>query len=81
MPVGGVYTIDAKVATELCKLLKPKVILPMHYRDGKCNFPIAGVDEFLKGKENVTRLDTSEIEIKTEDLTSATKIIVLKSAL
>ena len=49
VPVGGVYTIDAKVATELCKLLKPKDIVPMHYRDGKCNLPIAGVDEFLKG--------------------------------
>ena len=81
VPVGGVYTIDDEVATKLCNLLKPKVILPMHYRDGKCNFPIAGVDDFLRGKENVRRLDTSEIEIKSEELTSVTQIIVLKSAL
>jgi len=81
VPVGGVFTIDAKVATELCDLLKPKVIIPMHYRDGKCNFPIAGVDEFLKDKDNVNRLDTSEIELRSEELPAGTQIVVLKSAL
>jgi len=81
LPVGGVFTINAEVATELCGRLKPKVIVPMHYRDGKCSFPIAGVDEFLRGKENVNCLDTSEIEIKSEELPSATQIVVLKSAL
>ena len=81
VPVGGIFTIDANVATKLCDRLKPKVIIPMHYRDGKCNFPIAGVDEFLRDKENVNRLDTSEIEPWSEELPAGTQIVVLKSAL
>jgi len=81
IPVGGVFTIDAKVATEVCNRLRPKVIIPMHYRDGKCNFPVAGVDEFLQGKEGVSRLDTSEVELKVGELPPSTKIIVLKPAL
>ena len=81
IPVGGFYTIDAKVATEVCNQLKPKVIIPMHYRDGKCNFPIGGVSEFLEGKENTSRLDSSEIELCHESLPVSTQIIVLKSAL
>ena len=32
IPVGGNYTIDAKVATQVCDRLKPKVIIPMHFR-------------------------------------------------
>ena len=81
IPVGGVYTIDAKVATEVCNQLKPKVIIPMHYKNDKCGFPIAGVDEFLQGKESVSRLDTSEVEFKQGELPARTQIIVLKSAL
>jgi len=48
IPVGGYYTIDAKVATQVCNQLKPKVIIPMHFKNNKCGFPITGVDEFLK---------------------------------
>lgn len=81
IPVGGFFTIDAKVATEVCNLLKPRVILPMHYKTDKCDFPIAGVDEFLRGKEGISRLDASEVEFKAGELPASTQIIVPKSAL
>ena len=81
IPVGGYYTIDARVATEACDRLKPKVIIPMHYKTDKCAFPIAGVDEFLRGKEGVSRLEASEVELKPGELPPTTQIIVLKPAL
>jgi len=81
IPVGGFFTIDAKVAGQLCDKLKPKVIIPMHFRNDKCTFPLAGVDEFLQGKEGVSRLDTSEVEFKQGELPATTKIVVLKPAL
>ena len=81
IPVGGFYTIDAKVAGQLCDRLKPKVIIPMHFKNDKCAFPIAGVDEFLKGKKGVSRLDASEVEFKQGELPASTQIMVLKSAL
>jgi len=81
IPVGGYYTIDAQVATEVCSKLKPKVIIPMHYKTDKCCFPIAGVDDFLQGKTNVSRPDSSEVEFKQAELPATTQIMVLKSAL
>ncbi len=81
IPVGGFYTIDAKVTSQLCDRLKPKVIIPMHFKNDKCAFPIAGVDEFLQGKEDVSRLDASEVEFKQGELTATTKTVVLKPAL
>ncbi len=81
IPVGGFFTIDARTATKVCEQLKPKVILPMHYKTDKLNFPIAGVDDFLKGKNNVIRSSDSEIELKADKLPSATQIYVLKQSL
>ena len=53
----------------------------MHYKTDKINYPITGVEEFLQGKQNVTKLNDSEVELKQEELPQNTKIIVLKSAL
>lgn len=81
IPVGGFYTIDAKVASQVCDQLKPGVIIPMHYKNDKCGMPIASVDEFLRGKSHVTRLDASEVEFKSGELPPGTQIMVLKPAL
>jgi L-ascorbate metabolism protein UlaG (beta-lactamase superfamily) len=78
IPVGGYYTIDAKVATQVCDQLKPKVIIPMHFKTDKCGFPITGVGEFLRGKEAVKKLNASEVEFKQEELPTTTQIIVLQ---
>ena len=79
-PTCGFYTIDAATATELVNNLKPRVIIPMHFRNSECDYPVAGVDEFLHGKKNVTNLDASEIEFKKGELPD-NQIIVLKPAL
>lgn len=81
VPVGGFYTIDAGVATEVCDKLKPRVVIPMHYKTAKCDYPIAGVEQFLQGKKEIKRLDASEVEFKTGELPSRTQIVVLKPAL
>ena len=81
IPVGGFYTIDAKVASRICNQMKPKVIIPMHWNN-KWRFPeIASVDEFLRGKQDVSRLDTTEVEFKLGNLPTTTQIMVLRSAL
>lgn len=80
-PVGGFFTIDAKTATEVCRQLEPKVIIPMHFKNDKCAFPIATVDDFLQGKSGVNHSDTSEVELKQAELPAATQIIVLQPAL
>jgi len=81
IPVGGYYTIDAKAATQVCSQLKPRVIIPMHYKTEKGIPNIVGVDKFLGGKANVTQLDTSQVEFKPAELPATGQIIVLKPAL
>ena len=81
IPTGGFFTINAATSSQVCEQIKPGVIIPMHYKTSKCTFPIAGVDRFLKGKENVNRLDKSEVEFNAGELHTDTRIMVLKPAL
>ena len=81
LPVGGFYTIDAATASRVSEQLKPKVVIPMHFKNSKCTFPISGVDEFLKGKKDVNKLNASEVELKADSLPANTRITVLQPAL
>lgn len=81
LPVGGFYTIDAQEATEVVNSLKPRIVIPMHFKTRKCDFPIASVEEFTKGKEDVQSVDGSELEVTKADLPAPTRIMLLKYAL
>jgi L-ascorbate metabolism protein UlaG (beta-lactamase superfamily) len=80
IPVGGFFTIDATEATAVTQSLHPKVIIPMHYKNAKVDFPIKGVDEFLEGKKNVRRVNSSEFEVNRGNLPLETEIVVLQPA-
>jgi len=81
VPVGGFYTINAPVASQVCDQLKPKIVIPMHFKTPKCVYPIAGVEDFLKGKKNVRKVGGSEVEFGREKLPTATEIVLLQPAL
>lgn len=68
IPVGGIYTIDSKQAIEIVDLLKPKLIIPMHYKTDKLKFELGRLNEFLKyfHEDRIEYLDTCEVEIKSK---------------
>lgn len=68
IPVGGKYTISAKEAYELIDLLKPRIIIPMHYRnkeDGSGFDDINDITLFqsLNSKFPYTRLNSNQLLI------------------
>lgn len=81
LPVGGLFTIDANEATKIMEALNPPLTIPMHFKTKVLGFPIAGVEDFLKGKNNVKRVGSSEIEITKETLPKKPEIMVLDHAL
>jgi len=81
VPVGGFFTIDASAASQVCDQLVPKVIIPMHFKTPKCAYPIAGVNDFLKGKKNVRRIENSEVDFEVEKLRATTEIVLLRPAM
>jgi L-ascorbate metabolism protein UlaG (beta-lactamase superfamily) len=80
IPIGGIFTIDAKMAGIVSDDLKPKVIMPMHYKTARCVWPLNTIDDFVVDKQNVKKLDLSEIEFKAGQLPEVTEIVVLQPA-
>jgi L-ascorbate metabolism protein UlaG (beta-lactamase superfamily) len=81
IPVGGYFTIDSKEATRVAEQLKAKVLIPMHFKTEKCGFPIAPVEDFLKGKPNSRRPGTSEVTFDKTTLPHQMEVVVLEHAL
>jgi len=81
IPVGGYFTIDSKEAAKVGEQISPKVLIPMHFKTEKCGFPIAPVDDFLKGKTNIKQAKTSEMTFEQASLPSKMEIVVLEHAL
>lgn len=68
IPVGGNFTIDAHKAWNVINGIKPRIVIPMHYKIGGLSLPIARVDSFLeKNKLKILKVG-NEIDIEREDL-------------
>lgn len=47
LPVGGVYTIDGIQAWKIIQQLKPRMVVPLHYKTDALTIPLEPVDKFL----------------------------------
>jgi L-ascorbate metabolism protein UlaG (beta-lactamase superfamily) len=68
VPVGGFFTIDHQQAAEVVESLSPRVVIPMHYKTSKIDFPIAAVDPFLATQAKVERSNESTLEVTAATL-------------
>ena len=65
LPVGGFYTIDTQTALSIAEQAKPKCVVPMHFQNEFCRFPISSEETFaahtqaVYAKEKV--LDVSDM--------------------
>lgn len=65
IPVGGTYTLDGKQATAYVEYLRPKIVIPMHYKCRGLNLDIASPDSFLKAfsQNAIKKISDYEYEI------------------
>lgn len=79
LPVGGTFTVDAIGAKHYVDEIKPKIVVPMHYKSAEHNFNVDGVDKFLSLFDNNAVIRS---EMDTLTLLDApefpTKVVVLK---
>jgi len=74
IPVGGNFTIDDKKAWNIIRKIKPKIIIPMHYKIGGLSLSIAGLDPFLEQSKYKINYVGNEIDIEKEDLPNEPEI-------
>lgn len=85
VPVGGTYTIDAKVATKVISAIEPGIVIPMHYntKDLKGVKNIDDLNVFLDemGVENGEKEGIAKLVVKSKsDIPEDTEVIILKPA-
>ena len=76
MPVGGYFTMEPDGIYALMQKLDPKVVVPMHYRNGELGYPVIGtLDAYLDLVQgNIVKYDTNEFEL-TKDTPAQTAIL------
>ncbi|MFH2069294.1 MAG: MBL fold metallo-hydrolase [Candidatus Omnitrophota bacterium] len=78
IPVGGVFTINASDADKVIEHLRPRIVIPMHYKTPAISLPIEPVDRFLANKPTVWKPESSELTITSEQLPTETTVVILK---
>jgi len=80
IPVGGVYTIDAKLATKIIHTLEPAVVIPMHYRTAAHNEKtfgkLASLADFAKEYGAEPQI-LPKLELEKSRLPEETELIAL----
>lgn len=76
IPVGGISTIDAKMAAEVVRFLNPRIIIPMHYRTEVVTW-LEPLDKFLEEMGLKGIVPQSRFYITRSNLPPETQVIVL----
>jgi L-ascorbate metabolism protein UlaG (beta-lactamase superfamily) len=79
---GGPPTVpilDLKAAIDL---IRPRIVIPMHYQNGKVNLNLRPVDDLLAlfNSAQVVRHPSPTLEVTPETLPAETQVVVLPSA-
>lgn len=63
VPIGGIYTINGSQAVDLMNMVKPKIVIPMHYENSMLGFKLEGTESFVAAAKNWTINSTDSDEI------------------
>lgn len=80
IPVGGMFTLNAKSASDIVSQLEPKIIIPMHYQLEGSKIELEGVEGFLKemGAENAVA--QPKLSITKDKLPEEPQVVVLNKS-
>jgi len=79
VPVGGATTIDASKAAEMVKLIDPKVVIPMHYRDGEERQDLDTVEKFLNEMGVKDLVPQPKLTVNRSSLPAERQVMVLEA--
>ena len=74
VPVGGTYTLDASQAWRVINAIKPRIVIPMHFKIEGLSLPITGVDSFLEQNTFKLLKVGNEIDIEKDELPKESEV-------
>jgi L-ascorbate metabolism protein UlaG (beta-lactamase superfamily) len=77
-PVGGpAATLELAEVIDLWERLKPRIVIPMHFRTAKCSFPRYSAEDLLRLRPSAKMVGASEVSLAKDRLPVPTQILVL----
>ena len=77
IPVGGRTTVDAAGARRLIDLVRPRVVVPMHYGNARVRFfEFDPLEPFLKLFKNIVELPDATFHLRAADVPAETTVYV-----
>ena len=77
IPVGGYYTIDAAQARTLVEAVKPRIVIPMHYRSETFGYDVIGrLEDYTKLCRDVVTYASASIVLE-KDTPAQTAVLSL----
>jgi L-ascorbate metabolism protein UlaG (beta-lactamase superfamily) len=80
IPVGGVYTIDAKDAARVVAQLDPKIVIPMHYKLDDLKVELEPLENFLKEMSVENPTPQPKLSITKDKLPEEMQVVVLSKS-
>ncbi|MGI4790937.1 MAG: MBL fold metallo-hydrolase [Janthinobacterium lividum] len=79
---GGPPTVSLPDLRAAIDLIQPRLVIPMHYQNGKVNLPILPIGDFLALFEpsQIVHHTSSTLELCPENLPGEMRVVVLPSA-
>ena len=75
VPVGGIYTIDAREAKVVVEQLNPAIVIPMHYKTKHLTIKLDPLEKFTGQFENTVKRPW--LKVSAEDLHESAGVVVL----
>ena len=79
---GGPPTVSLPDLKASIDLIQPRIVIPMHYQNGKVNLPLQPIEDFLSlfAPSQIVRHSAPTLELCPEALPPEMRVIVLPSA-
>lgn len=78
IPVGGIFTINFKEAAKLVEIIRPKIAVPMHFREKDLKLMVEGINPFKNAVKNYpVKEQGSSLEISAGEIPSSTEIWIM----
>ncbi len=75
IPTGGHYTIGPAEADQVIEQLRPRVVIPMHYRTQEiADWPLQDLDTFLRHKDNIRHSGEKSVTVSKSALPETMEI-------
>ncbi|MBI2847643.1 MAG: MBL fold metallo-hydrolase, partial [Chloroflexi bacterium] len=80
-PTGGpAATLELQDVIDTWEKIKPRIVIPMHFRTARCTFPRYGADDIVSLRPEARQAGSCELSFFKGYLPASTQVLILDPA-